>query len=190
MRSSKRQLQPFQARQKRLNGYEMRFLKAYFVTVQHIKRKATEMKRSTRKFFLVLCAAGCLGFIWINSVMPGSASSRLSGYAEKILKMFFGDGFALSEAIIRKLAHCFEFAVFGVILSLLFYEKLSVRLPLVGFFGLGAAVCDETIQLFSNGRSSQIKDVWIDFFGFAAGTLLIFIFYALDKETKGNHRRL
>lgn len=148
------------------------------------------MKRYTRKIILVLCAAGCLGFIWINSVLPGSASSRLSGYVEKIFNIFFGDGFPLSEAIIRKLAHCFEFAVLGIILSLLFYEKLSARLPLTGFLGLAAAVCDETIQLFSNGRSSQIKDVWIDFFGFAAGTLLIFIFYAFDKETKGNHRRL
>lgn len=122
--------------------------------------------------------------------MPGSASSQLSGYAEKLLKMFFGDGFALSEAIIRKLAHCFEFAVFGIILSLFFYERLADRLPLVGFFGLAAAVCDETIQLFSIGRSSQIKDVWIDFGGFAAGTLLIFILYAFDKDTKGKHRRL
>lgn len=148
------------------------------------------MKRSVRKTILALCTAGCLGFIWVNSIMPGNVSSELSGYAEKILKMFFGDGFVLSEAVIRKLAHCFEFAVFGMVLSLFFYENLSARLPLVGFFGLGAAVCDETIQLFSNGRSAQIKDVWIDFSGFAAGTLFIFILYALDKDTKGNHRRL
>ncbi|MCX4256541.1 MAG: VanZ family protein [Oscillospiraceae bacterium] len=148
------------------------------------------MKRSVRKTILALCTAICLGFIWINSVMPGSVSGELSGYAEKILKMFFGDRFLLSEAIIRKLAHCFEFAVFGTILSLFFYENLAARLPLVGFFGLGTAVCDETIQLFSNGRSAQIKDVWIDFIGFAAGTLLIFIFYVLDKDEKGKHRRL
>lgn len=149
------------------------------------------MKRSVRKTILALCTAGCLGFIWINSVMPGSVSGELSGYAEKLLKMFFGDGFILSEAAIRKFAHCFEFAVFGAVLSLFFYEKLPARLPLIGFFGLGAAVCDETIQLFSDGRSSQIKDVWIDFSGFTAGTLLIFILYALiEKDTKGNNRRL
>lgn len=163
---------------------------AYFATVQYFKTKGYSMKRSVRKTILALCTAGCLGFIWINSVMPGKVSGELSGYATKILKMFFGDDFLLSEAIIRKLAHCFEFAVFGTTLSLFFYEKLDIRLPLVGFFGLGAAVCDETIQLFSNGRSAQITDVWIDFTGFAAGTLLIFIFYALDKDKKGKHKRL
>lgn len=147
------------------------------------------MKSSTRKIILALCTAGCLGFIWINSVMPGRISSEFSGYAAKICKMIFGEDFAVSEAIIRKLAHCAEFAVFGVVLSLLFYEKLASRISLIGFCGLGAAVCDETIQLFSIGRSSQIKDVWIDFSGFTAGTLLIFILYAIDKGMKGKHKR-
>lgn len=148
------------------------------------------MKKSARKVILILCTIGCLGFIWINSVMPGRVSGEFSGYAEKIIKMIFGDDFALSEAVIRKLAHAFEFAVFGVILSLLFYERLAARLPLVGFLGLGSAVFDETIQLFSDGRSAQIKDVWIDFSGFTAGALLIFILYVFDKGTKGKHERL
>ena len=148
------------------------------------------MKKSTRKIILTLCTIGCLGFIWINSVMPGRVSSEFSGYAEKIIKFIFGDDFTLSEAVIRKLAHCFEFAVFGVILSLLFYERLAARLPLVGFLGLFTAVFDETIQLFSDGRSAQIKDVWIDFSGFTSGTLLIFIFYVFDKRMKGKHGRL
>ncbi|MDE7303406.1 MAG: VanZ family protein [Oscillospiraceae bacterium] len=148
------------------------------------------IKKSARKIILALCVAGCLGFIWTNSVMPGSISSEFSSYAGKILKMIFGESFAVSETIIRKLAHCCEFGVFGLILSLFFYERLAERLPLVGFFGLGAAVLDETIQLFSDGRSSQIKDVWIDFSGFTAGTLFIFIIYFLDKEVKGKHGRL
>lgn len=148
------------------------------------------MRRSTRKFILTLCAIGCLGFIWVNSVMPGRVSSEFSGYAEKIVKLIFGEDFALSEAAIRKLAHAFEFAALGVVLSLLFYDKLAARLPLAGFLGLGSAVFDETIQLFSDGRSAQIKDVWIDFSGFTAGTLLIFIFYVFDKNMKGKHGRL
>ncbi|MBD5138897.1 MAG: VanZ family protein [Ruminococcus sp.] len=148
------------------------------------------MKKNTRKVILALCIAGCLGFIWTNSVMPGHISSEFSSYAGKIIKMIFGESLVVSETIIRKLAHCCEFGVFGLILSLFFYEKLADRLPLVGFFGLGAAVLDETIQLFSDGRSSQIKDVWIDFSGFTAGTLFIFIIYLLDKEVKGKHGRL
>ncbi len=148
------------------------------------------MKRSTRKFILSFCLAGCLGFIWLNSVMPAQVSGQLSGYAEKLLRLLFGEDHAVSEAVVRKLAHAFEFAVYGVILSLFLYEKLVPRLPLIGFCGLGAAVLDETIQLFSAGRASQIKDVWIDFSGFAAGTLLIFLLHSADGNMKGKHKRL
>ncbi|MDD5833249.1 MAG: VanZ family protein [Clostridiales bacterium] len=38
------------------------------------------------------------------------------------------------------------------------------------FFGLLTALTDETIQLFVEGRSGQITDVWIDFAGVCFGT--------------------
>ena len=51
---------------------------------------------------------------------------------------------------------------------------LSFILPLL--LGLLTALCDETIQLFVEGRSGQISDVWLDAAGIATGALLIWIF--------------
>ena len=46
------------------------------------------------------------------------------------------------------------------------------------------ALTDETIQLFSLGRSSQVTDVWIDFAGVVTGTLLAFLVQAIVRRCK------
>ena len=46
------------------------------------------------------------------------------------------------------------------------------------------ALTDETIQLFSPGRSSQVTDVWIDFAGVVTGTLLAFLVQAIVRRCK------
>lgn len=116
----------------------------------------------------------CLGFIWVNSLLPAELSGAMSGLVTQI----FGDpseGTGLAEGVIRKLAHAFEYAMLGTFMTVYAYETIVKRLPIIGFSGLMTAVIDETIQLFSAGRSSQIGDVWIDFGGFAAGTALILL---------------
>ena len=50
--------------------------------------------------------------------------------------------------------------------------------------GLMTALTDETIQLFSLGRSSQVTDVWIDFAGVVTGTLLAFLVQAIVRRCK------
>ena len=42
--------------------------------------------------------------------------------------------------------------------------------PILG--GLLTALTDETIQMFSDGRSSQLTDVWLDLSGAMAGILV------------------
>lgn len=127
-----------------------------------------------RKKLCLLLLISCLGFIWINSFFPADISSRLSGTAEKFLRAIFGEGLPITEGVLRKLAHAAEYSAFGLALSAFLYESLDKRLSFIGFCGLGAAVLDETIQLFSDGRSSQVKDIWIDFIGFAAGAAAVF----------------
>lgn len=148
------------------------------------------MKVSPRKIVLFICAVLCVLFIWTNSVFSADISGSLSGCAEKVLKILFGEDFILSEGALRKLAHCFEFALFGTVLSLFGFERLEKKLAVICFFGLFTAVCDETIQLFSDGRFSSVKDIWIDFAGFAAGTaavLLIKIVIGYADDRKGKH---
>ena len=122
-----------------------------------------------------------IGFIWWNSSKNGEESSGISqGVLYEIMQIFARIGIStdITEHIIRKLAHFTEFTALGILLSIdtvLFLKnmKLYVWIPL--FIGLLVALIDETIQLFPIGRSSSVKDVWIDFSGVIFGTILLLV---------------
>ena len=97
----------------------------------------------------------------------------------------------LSEHVVRKLAHFSEFMLEGFLLMLCLrvYTRRFVRhvsWPMLG----GMA----TIQLYVPGRTSSVRDVWIDFGGVIAGLfvalLLLLIvrgltsFHAMKKENR------
>lgn len=119
-----------------------------------------------------------LWFIWGNSAMSGADSSNLSGKAVALLEKIFGPVTNLEKVThyVRKLAHLTEYAILGFVLSWFWYlwqkpGKETFSLPLL--CGLTTACIDETIQLFSPGRGSSLKDVWIDMIGF----LVAFVLY-------------
>lgn len=96
---------------------------------------------------------------------------------------------ALTEHILRKAAHFGEYAVLALLLvpsmrkifgeSRFFFPALSAALlvPLI----------DETIQLFVEGRSGRVSDIWIDFGGFCTGSLIYLLGFGIyhhKKQTK------
>lgn len=128
-----------------------------------------------------VCLIGSILFIFSNSMEIGAASSQASqrvlAIMQKVLIKLHMPGMAsrLTEHIVRKLAHFCEYMLegFWLMLCLRVYTRRFVRhisWPILG--SLLTAVCDETIQLFSAGRSSQLTDVWIDFAGGMAGLLV------------------
>lgn len=135
------------------------------------------MNRNPRlKTTLYILLGLTLMFIWGNSMLPAESSGKLSHWVGLILAKLLP--FASehvptdSEGVLRKLAHGTEFLVLGMELYLLLvhFHRQSWSLP--PLCGLLAAAMDETIQIFSPGRSSALKDVWIDFGGVAAGCIL------------------
>ena len=81
----------------------------------------------------------------------------------------------ITEHIIRKLAHFTEFTALGILLSIdtvLFLKNMKQYVWIPLFIG---PLIDETIQLFPIGRSSSVKDVWIDFSGVIFGTILLLV---------------
>ena len=80
--------------------------------------------------------------------------------------------------IVRKLAHFCEYTLEGFLLMLCMrvYSRHPLRhitVPMLG--GVLTALTDETIQLFSEGRSSQVTDVWLDSAGVLAGILVAIV---------------
>lgn len=121
---------------------------------------------------LYACLGVTLLFIWGNSLMPASVSGTFSSLVKDILSKFFtmveeteGDG------VLRKIAHGTEFLVLGV--EILLVGRLrSWHWTQVVLSGFGTAFLDETIQLFVEGRSGAIRDVWIDMGGFCVGLFI------------------
>lgn len=130
---------------------------------------------------------GCtLLFIWGNSLMPASVSGSISAFVKDILSRVFGlmedtEG----DGLLRKLAHGLEFAALGAELLLIGKEK---RWPWsqILLSGLVVSLLDETIQLFVEGRSGAIRDVWIDMGGLIFGIVLCLGGIKALARRKGN----
>ena len=120
--------------------------------------------------------AACVAFIFYNSSQVAEISSEISGDFTVLLNKllsYLPMEIVLSEAVVRKLAHVAEFALLGFLFTfcLRVYTKRLIAFsawPLL--FGLFIAVCDEFLQKFIPGRSSQIRDIFIDFIGVCGGT--------------------
>ena len=134
-----------------------------------------DSKKRVRVIIHVLLVIAVMAFIFSHSMANRAQSTSESmGVFEFLMKLLgtvgLGDG--LTEYIVRKMAHFSEFAALGFFVAIVMRDIHIVRLPYVlkvFLFGILCAMTDETIQLSSAGRSSQITDVWIDFGGTLTG---------------------
>jgi len=153
-----------------------------------VRYRRREINALQGRLFLIILVVLTLCFIWGNSLMPASISGVFSERIKELINLFLsgvGSRETLAgDRVLRKVAHASEFGLLGMELSFLFRNVLKERLTAVTFSGLAVAVIDETIQLFSAGRSSQLKDVWIDFAGFLLGVLMIW-FVGRIKSRRG-----
>lgn len=137
-------------------------------------------------------------FAFYHSAMPAYESTEESeGLLYFIINFFSGLGISveLTDQIIRKAAHFSEYFLIGGLMLTCAYSldrfKTYRFIIQVLFFGLLSAVIDETIQLFSIGRSGQISDVLLDFSGVIAGAGIMLLFWFIVvkiKHKKGNKR--
>ncbi|MGN1030789.1 MAG: VanZ family protein [Butyricicoccaceae bacterium] len=119
------------------------------------------------KRFFTAAAVLWTGFIFYHSLQSGEASAQASGRMLALLNTLLGWlPLTLTDHIVRKCAHFFEFSVLGFLL----YGSCADRrrIPL---FGILIPCADELIQLFSDGRSSQLSDVLLDCSGVLFGVL-------------------
>ena len=126
----------------------------------------------------------CIAFIFSNSLQIAAASTGSSGRVltllRGILQRMGHPALAqrLTMHFVRKLAHFCEYLLEGFLLMLCMrvYSRHPLRhvtVPMLG--GVLTALADETIQLFSEGRSSQVTDVWLDSAGVLAGILVAIV---------------
>lgn len=148
-----------------------------------------------RRYIWVVVTALYVLFIFSNSMQPADISSIESGSVLVLVQRFLaavGAGqVGITEHIIRKLAHFTEYTVYGVLLSQCFRrfaakaDRQVLQKILLGFL---VPFLDETIQLFVEGRSGQISDVWLDCAGVLFGTILFACIAALAGRIREGKR--
>ena len=109
-------------------------------------------------------------FIFSNSWTPATQSDVISGglsYKLYTLLNLQMDYFTF-HVFVRKAAHFIEFFILGL-LSIGSFKNMKFSL----FICILVACCDETIQLFTEGRSGQISDVMLDSFGSSCSFILL-----------------
>lgn len=134
-----------------------------------------------RKVLLVVTIL-MLAFIWSQSAIPVSGSSHESVWftehiMEPLLRLIGVE--TITESLVRKIAHMFEYFVLSVLLFFL-WRRAVWKTLLTGFI---IAFLDETIQVIS-GRGPQITDVWIDLIGVAVGIALGWLVTGEGKKTE------
>lgn len=157
--------------------------------------KPADRQRRKRVVWSILLVC-YVGFVFGNSLTPAVESSVQSmSVLELVTGVLSAAGLGnvgVTEHLIRKMAHFGEYTVLGMLLV----QWLSLyRLPRVtrwqlhGMMGFLIPFVDETLQLFTEGRSGQISDVWLDCSGVLFGTAVFLGFGLWRKQQGGKQSR-
>ena len=149
---------------------------------ENARRGAARPGNAWRIFWwILLIVYVCV--IYGHSLTPADLSSQESGFVLRVCRgVLAGLGLEsawLTEHMVRKTAHFVEYAGLGVLLAVNFRPWKGAGRPApCGFWtrirgalelALAVPFVDETIQLFVEGRSGQISDVWLDMSGALCG---------------------
>ncbi len=157
------------------------------------------LKKRLSTFFLIILTVLWLSVIYGFSGESSDASDSTSGaVTEAILDVTVKDFSDLSESDqkdmvdkynhpVRKLAHFSEYALLGVLISLIYIccNFRSTRLLV-----FSAATCvllaasDEIHQIFVPGRACRFTDILIDSSGSVLGILIVIAIVSLLKKSK------
>ena len=133
--------------------------------------------QENRKLIIYMCLTVLwVLFIFSFSMQSGEESSQVSGgIVFQLIKILFPQGFAYVEQLeffIRKAAHFTEYFVLGVLVLQTLSQTSCPKQVIIGILlCIIVASCDETIQLFSGGRSGKIADVVLDSVGAWCGVI-------------------
>lgn len=140
-----------------------------------------------RKNIFRILAVFVTVFIFSNSLKTAEVSSQSSGVIVGIIMRIL-DWFNyhidpdVLQNIVRKAAHFLEFCLQGICLSGCFSRSFREKAVYVLLFGLLTACTDEFLQLYFEGRGSQIQDVFLDFFGTSGGLVFSGIFEYIRRK--------
>ena len=139
--------------------------------------------------FIVLCC----GWIFLNSLFQGDASSAISGSVlqllQKVIRFVGGNPGWITMHRVRKAAHFMEYALLGGLLLSAHPKHGKGWLYPALFWGLCIPLLDEGLQLLVPGRTGKVQDVWLDFSGVLVGMGAAYLLHRLWRfGTRNNFK--
>ena len=121
--------------------------------------------------------------LWIfhNSAQTGKVSANLSQTLSyriyDSLQFLHFMPFKLFHTLIRKFAHFSEYALLGILVSIVSSHTIQERQQklVVILWMILVPMIDEGIQCFTPGRSAELRDCIIDMCGFGFGFLITYL---------------
>lgn len=155
------------------------------------------MKKYTLPIIFFVASILWALFIFSNSLQTGESSGEMSGSVTDFINSVLGSvspSLEVTHRFVRKAAHFCEFAMLSLLVcfAIYFFLKDHARRECLCLLAIPAsalvAACDETIQLFVDGRGASVIDVLIDTSG-ACAAVLVFLGITLliklhNKRTK------
>lgn len=142
------------------------------------------------RIILTVLTVTAVAAIFYNSSLSAVESTEQSSPLTDMINGWFSSvhiPIVIDETVVRKLAHFTEYTVLGALLTTtvhLYTQKRGRTLLFALPIGALIAVIDELIQLFSAGRSCEVRDMVIDFSGILFATLIVtLIISLLEKRT-------
>ena len=123
-------------------------------------------------------------FIFSNSLTPAVSSNSASLSITELIFPFLHamklyPSVDTLNFIIRKLAHFSEYACLGIlVMGAIHFAPLKFRKKECFFYFL-IPVVDESLQLITEGRSCEIRDMLIDSAGLFTGFVLTVLFFRI-----------
>lgn len=142
--------------------------------------------RNKRRVLLVVSwalVALCMAVIFFLSNEPASESqSRSDGVIAALFARF---GVELSSHVVRKTAHALEYCGLSLLLYGAYFASFRTPQPTLSFLTAALyAVSDEVHQYFIPGRACQLRDVFVDSVGAAAGIIFCTILFWILRSSK------
>ena len=154
------------------------------------EKKAPQGGFSKKKKIYTLITILIMVFIFIQSALPADLSSMESGLISGFLAKLLDQDPEAMSFLIRKCAHFTEYMILGISLFLTMGEYLASAAVFswrvfFSAWGIGAfyALTDEIHQIFSPGRSCELRDMCIDCAGLLTGILLVSLFRKMSRRT-------
>ncbi len=150
--------------------------------------KRFSKQRLTVIILIIMSIAVTLSFIFLRSAKNREESMNESSDVSGAVKPIVDPENKIPQETfihyLRKAAHFSEFALLGCEIIALF-AAVNTELTLGSYFfslliSMFFAVCDETVQIFSE-RGSLVSDIWIDFSGSFMSVTLFLILYSVIR---------